>query len=127
MDSHNVLVVLVHIISSVVWALVFDPTLETKGEKRFSVRTVELANQRKEELEEAERFYASPEWKALHKSIILEQGNKCGECGSLIRQRLDITVDYVLPRSKYPNLALTRSNLRLLCRRCNSRKGVLIG
>jgi 5-methylcytosine-specific restriction endonuclease McrA len=31
-----------------------------------------------------------------------------------------LTVDHIKPRSKYPALALVLSNLRVLCRRCNS-------
>ncbi len=84
---------------------------------------VELARQRKEGLEEAERFYASPEWSALRQLVVAEEGSECKDCGRAIKKQSNITVDHILPRSKHPELAFTRSNLQVLCRGCNSRKG----
>ncbi len=85
--------------------------------------TVELAKQRKEQIEETERFYGSPEWNALRQLVVDEQGRTCNYCGRIIKRKANVTVDHILPRSKHPELALTRSNLQVLCRRCNSRKG----
>lgn len=84
---------------------------------------VELARQRKEKLEEAERFYSSPEWNALRQQVVAEEGTRCKDCRREIEMKSDITVDHILPRSKHPELALTRSNLQVLCRGCNARKG----
>ncbi|PZD71831.1 hypothetical protein C1752_04540 [Acaryochloris thomasi RCC1774] len=45
------------------------------------------------------------------------------------RERLTIpradraTIDHVLPKSKYPHLAFTYSNLRAICQGCNSKRG----
>ena len=47
----------------------------------------------------------------------------CSECGLHIKNFLDVTVDHIQPRSKYPELALDIENLCVLCRRCNSQKG----
>lgn len=92
-------------------------------EERVGIRMAELAEERKEKLEEQERFYSSPEWVAIRKQVIEEEGRVCAECGKKIKNNNDMTIDHKYPRSKYPDLALRRENLRVLCRRCNSRKG----
>lgn len=103
--------------------LLLSLKLSAPRNRKIEEFTVELARRRKEQIEEAERFYGSPEWNALRKSIINEEGTKCNGCRRVIRRKKDITVDHILPRSKRSELALTRSNLQVLCRRCNSRKG----
>ena len=97
--------------------------LSTPREASVQVLTVELARQRKEGLEETERFYASPEWNALRQQVVAEEGTRCKDCRREIKKQLDVTVDHILPRSKHPELAFTRSNLQVLCRGCNARKG----
>lgn len=86
-------------------------------------RFTALAEDRKRRIDEAQAFYASPEWKLLRDEVIREQGRVCGECGHAINSDLEVTVDHILPRSKYPHLALSKDNLRVLCRSCNSTKG----
>ena len=91
--------------------------------KRVKSRTNELALERKERLDETRQFYSSPEWNLIRKQVIKAKGRVCSECGKQIADSYDVTVDHVLPRSKYPELALDKQNLRVLCRSCNSRKG----
>lgn len=91
--------------------------------EKITSRVLELAQERKQRLEEQERFYASPEWAAVRQQVIEEEGRVCAECGKKIKDDNDITVDHKYPRSKYPDLALRRENLRVLCRRCNAKKG----
>jgi hypothetical protein len=74
-----------------------------------------------------DRFYASQEWKILRERFLrTHQGRNgvmlCYYCHCQIEQR-DITVDHFKPRSKFPELALEITNLRLACRSCNSSKG----
>ncbi|NDH15183.1 MAG: hypothetical protein EBY47_08990, partial [Actinobacteria bacterium] len=38
----------------------------------------------------------------------------------------NITLDHILPMSKHPDLALEPTNIRVLCRVCNSRKRDLV-
>ncbi|MFQ6028109.1 MAG: HNH endonuclease [Dehalococcoidia bacterium] len=59
----------------------------------------------------------------LRERVIREEGSKCAKCRRWIRDKIDITVDHILPRSRYPELALQGDNLCVLCRSCNSRKG----
>jgi 5-methylcytosine-specific restriction endonuclease McrA len=49
---------------------------------------------------------------------------RCRRCKLQIQDPNELTVDHIKPRSKYPGLALVLSNLQVLCRRCNSSKGV---
>ncbi|MBI4199199.1 MAG: HNH endonuclease [Chloroflexi bacterium] len=91
--------------------------------ERIVAKIIDLAQDRKERLEERERFYSSPEWLALRAQVIEEDGQVCADCGKKIRGDNDLTVDHKQPRSRSPELALRRENLRVLCRRCNSRKG----
>ena len=92
-------------------------------EAQIKNQVAELARQREEHQLTRERFYSDSRWIALRKQVIREEGTKCAECRIQIRNTQDITVDHVRPRSKYPELALERSNLQVLCRSCNSAKG----
>lgn len=65
------------------------------------------------------RFYITPEWRAVREVVMQRDGKVCKRCG----QREDLTVDHILPRSKYPARALDPDNLQVLCRSCNSAKG----
>jgi len=86
-------------------------------------RVRELAGERRRHIEEMQQFYSSPEWQFLRRQVIQEQGEVCSECGQTILNKFDVTVDHIRARSKYPHLALKKTNLRVLCRICNSRKG----
>jgi len=90
---------------------------------QIALRLTELTEARKRGIEEALRFYSSPEWTVIRKQVIKEEGRICAECGKRINNDFDITIDHIRPRSKYPKLALVRKNLRILCRTCNSKKG----
>ncbi|MGQ0550112.1 MAG: HNH endonuclease [Armatimonadota bacterium] len=81
-----------------------------------------LADQRMRQIAEAEAFYASAEWKLLRDEVVREQGRRCRDCGATISVDGDVTVDHILPRSTYPHASLSKENLRVLCRSCNSRK-----
>ena len=110
--------ILVHLI---IETILVKPRKE-RGEK-IRARIVELAEDRKGRIEEAEQFYSSPEWNMLRRQVIKQKGRVCAECGRKIKRNDDVTVDHIKPRSKYPDLALVIDNLRVLCRSCNSRKG----
>lgn len=92
-------------------------------ERQVDVKITELAKARKKKIEEQLRFYNSPEWGIIREQIIREQGRFCQECGREIKDDFDLTVDHIKPRSKFPEFALDASNLRVLCRSCNSTKG----
>jgi len=109
------------ILMNVIDRFLAKPRKERKD--KIARRVVEIAEIRKKAYEEAFRFYSSPEWIALRKRVIQEEGRVCADCGKQIKNDVDVTVDHKFPRSKYGNLELDRKNLRVLCRKCNSKKG----
>lgn len=68
-------------------------------------------------------FYDSIEWKRLRYAVLRERGAKCEVCGATPADGATMNVDHVKPRHKYPDLALERSNLAVLCAWCNAGKG----
>jgi uncharacterized protein (DUF983 family) len=92
-------------------------------EGKVARKTTQLANLRQQDLEEQQRFYNSPEWRLLREQVLSERGRRCEKCRRAIRYDFDLTVDHIKPRSKFPEVALDKSNLQVLCRRCNSVKG----
>jgi hypothetical protein len=94
-------------------------------------------------------FSISPEWREIRAAVIRRDGRICKHCRShpktylcalvlwafrgfgmsssmRIRNLYDVTVDHILLRSRYPELALDINNLQVLCRRCNSSKGAKV-
>lgn len=64
-------------------------------------------------------FYSSREWLQLRYQVLKFHGACCQACG---KSRVDgavIHVDHIKPRSKFPELALSLSNLQVLCGECN--------
>jgi 5-methylcytosine-specific restriction endonuclease McrA len=96
---------------------------EARRRPEVQARLEELARTRQEQLNAARLFYASPEWRLLRDQVIAEQGRRCQQCGRHITRDFDLTVDHIKPRSRFPQLALDKRNLRVLCRQCNSSKG----
>lgn len=64
------------------------------------------------------------DWPTVRADVIhsWRQGDKrCNGCGTQIRGK-SIHVDHIKPRSKYPHLRYLKSNLQVLCDRCNRYK-----
>jgi 5-methylcytosine-specific restriction endonuclease McrA len=97
------------------------PRSELKN--RIELKFQELAKERQTLIEEQRKFYSSPEWINIRARVIREEGDVCSECNKIIHKKEDVTVDHIRPRSRYPELALNRDNLHVLCRKCNSSKG----
>lgn len=86
-----------------------------------------LFQERLRERIEYERFYTSPEWKIMRKNFLRTRRKinghyVCDYCQKPIWGD-DVTVDHFKPRSKFPDLALKITNLRIAHRQCNSSKG----
>jgi len=96
-----------------------------KRRPKVTARLEELARERQKKIEEAKTFYASTEWRLIREQVIKEQKRVCQICGCRITKDYDLTVDHIKPKSKFPELALDKSNLQVLCRRCNSSKGAI--
>lgn len=65
----------------------------------------------------ADRFYSSPEWRALLAEIKLERGRYCERCGSKHRVIGDHRVEL-----KDGGAPLDPSNVELMCQACHNRK-----
>jgi len=106
--------------------VVGDRIQANENAKRMSIvntRLEELALERQKIIDETNVFYASSEWRLVREMAIKEQGRICRECGRPIRNDYDLTIDHIKPRSKFPELALDKSNLQIQCLRCYSAKG----
>ena len=66
--------------------------------------------------EHDKKFYESREWRELRFQILNSHGRRCNLCHST---EGTFHVDHIKPRSKYPHLELTPSNLQVLCEDCN--------
>lgn len=66
----------------------------------------------------AARFLKSPEWRAVREVVFERDGRLCRQCGSTE----SLQIDHILPKSKFPELALSPENLQVLCWCCNRRK-----
>ena len=65
-------------------------------------------------------FVLSPAWRKLRLVALRRDGYRCTACGTSISGKGMARVDHILPRSTHPHLALTLSNLRSLCSRCDA-------
>lgn len=66
-------------------------------------------------------FYKSPAWRQI-RLLALDNCRCCQACGARPPDVV-LHVDHVIPRYKAPHLALTLSNLQILCEDCNLGKG----
>ena len=68
-------------------------------------------------------FFDSQKWRRLRYQVLLEADGKCCLCGRSAREHaIALEVDHIKPRSRFPNLALVKSNLQALCFDCNRGK-----
>ena len=69
-------------------------------------------------------FLQSYEWRRLRMLVIKERGARCECCGASPKDgKTVINVDHIKPRRFFPQLALDKSNLQVLCGACNHGKG----
>ena len=85
-------------------------------------RPVPAQKKRRTTTSERERFYRSPEWRAVREMVFMRDGRICVKCKS----QETLNIDHILPRSKYRHLQLEPSNLRVLCWPCNKAKAARI-
>lgn len=65
-------------------------------------------------------FYSSEAWRALRFEALKAGNGCCNLCGRSNRQHgVILHVDHIKPKSRFPELALTLSNLQILCEDCN--------
>lgn len=64
-------------------------------------------------------FYNSKEWLQVRYGAIRSNLGCCQACGARASINIQLHVDHIKPRSKYPDLQLVPSNLQVLCQHCN--------
>lgn len=64
-------------------------------------------------------FYDTEEWQRVRYEVLRRSEGCCMLCKRQAYKSNPLHVDHIKPRSKYPELALTISNLQVLCRQCN--------
>ena len=65
------------------------------------------------------------DWQTVRADVIREwskENDSCPACGKKVLNRINLHVDHISPRSKYSHLRYLKSNLQILCARCNLRK-----
>lgn len=73
-------------------------------------------------------FYKSAHWRRLRKTALERDHYMCQDClaakrrGEMIRPRSASVVHHILPRDKYPELALDLDNLVSLCDACHNKR-----
>lgn len=68
-------------------------------------------------------FLASREWAVMRMRALERDGGRCAVDGRTAKDGYVMNVDHIKPRKYYPELALTLSNLQVLCSECNHGKG----
>lgn len=68
-------------------------------------------------------FLESFDWRDLRFNILKTYGSKCMCCGATPNHGAVMNVDHIKPRKYYPDLALDKNNLQVLCNPCNHGKG----
>lgn len=71
---------------------------------------------------EVANFCMTREWLQVRRMVLDAVGSVCMCCGATHRDAV-ITVDHIKPRSRFPMLSLSPSNLQVLCYECNVGKG----
>lgn len=71
----------------------------------------------------SDEFLATFEWRQLRMLVLKKRGARCECCGATPKDGVRMNVDHIKPRKLFPELALTESNLQVLCEVCNHGKG----
>ncbi|MBO1271601.1 HNH endonuclease [Shewanella sp. 4t3-1-2LB] len=70
-----------------------------------------------------DNFYLSRAWLDLRHEVLSSREHRCNLCHrSVAEHGIALEVDHILPRSRYPELALDINNLQILCYECNRGK-----
>jgi len=71
----------------------------------------------------SDEFLRSFEWRKVRMQALKLHGARCQCCGATPMHGAVMNVDHIKPRRLFPELALTLSNLQVLCHDCNHGKG----
>src|SRR5690606_30267844 len=71
----------------------------------------------------SKNFFKSQHWRHIRLQALSKNDGSCEACGKRVADGAQLHVDHILPRSIYPEFALTLNNLQILCKECNFGKG----
>ena len=90
--------------------------LKGYGRKSNKIKTPKRVTSKKQS---SKSFYSSREWREVRVKALVKNGRKCCLCGRAPKDGIILHVDHIKPRSNYPELELSLSNLQILCEDCN--------
>lgn len=104
-------------------------TLAKRNNKKHLYKIPEIRNEKVDPYshpllgkKEYSKFYSSTAWRQL-RYLALKNTGGCQCCGAKASDGVQIHVDHIKPRSRYPELELSLSNIQVLCMDCNIGKG----
>lgn len=65
------------------------------------------------------------EWKRIMLLRLKAGTCVCYLCGEVIKKQKDLTLEHVMPRSRFKNIADDHNNWKPSCAKCNTEKGAL--
>lgn len=107
----------------------YELCIEFRHQFRFAVRPTvvqrppEATSSKQHDYVNSDAFLQSFEWRQLRMIVLKKFGARCQCCGATPKDGIRIHVDHIQPRRRHPELALTESNLQVLCEVCNHGKG----
>jgi 5-methylcytosine-specific restriction endonuclease McrA len=90
-------------------------------EEQIRRRNIELGIIKIPKRKRRKTYYSKKEWDPVRKKVFERDGDTCYVCGGKATQ-----VDHLLPKSKYPELALSLENLKPICWPCNREKNTTV-
>jgi len=64
-------------------------------------------------------FYSSKKWREVRYIALQQSGGTCSLCGARSSDGVQLHVDHIKPRSKFPKYQFDLDNLQILCEDCN--------
>lgn len=101
------------------------PDQKSKYNKFIRKACSRLKNERRVEREYTSRFptsqafYNSQSWRDIRYIALKNSNGCCDLCGARATHGIQLHVDHIKPRSKYPQFELDLDNLQVLCGDCN--------
>jgi len=95
-----------------------DNSIKKNKRKNKHKNKGRLSKKGKKQLKLKENFYDSKEWRRVRYQALKLHGRQCLCCGQKA-PNVELHVDHIKPRSKYPELELDIDNLQILCKDCN--------
>jgi len=64
-------------------------------------------------------FYSSKKWREVRFIALQQSEGRCTLCGASAKDGVQLHVDHIKPRSRFPELQFDLDNLQILCQDCN--------